>query len=357
MPPGEDSPPAPADEWWDRAQVVEIRRSRLQPAAVEVAVVMRVSEGRFVHRRMRCSGLDVLSCLKCLCDADPDALAHSGDPSTPRQVRDQFFAYADEALSAAQQQRPPADPQRWRRPEAGILDEGFDDKVKPEAERVGRLASVAVAAVFLAAFLPLLFGIGLLVERFPGLAAGEADGEGLLVMVALFAASTVAVGAAEVIGRQNLARERSRSVRLSPGGAPAPELPGGPRDSKGNVMDTAEPSPQDSGEFSARPGLRGELPKKRFTTRRGGANACHALGAAANHWPGSAGPCPSPAHRGSGNPVQGQGSHSSRSSRAHRDDQGQRRRGPFLGRSTIITSGARRRGAADRCPRGGSGCL
>ena len=45
--------------WQDKAQMVSLRRSRLQHAAVEVAVIFRIPDGRYVHRRARCSGRDL----------------------------------------------------------------------------------------------------------------------------------------------------------------------------------------------------------------------------------------------------------------------------------------------------------
>ncbi len=44
----QDRPTVP---WQDKGQVVSLRRSRLEPAAVEVAIVIRTPDGRYVHRR------------------------------------------------------------------------------------------------------------------------------------------------------------------------------------------------------------------------------------------------------------------------------------------------------------------
>src|SRR4029453_53205 len=51
----------PRSRWQDKAQVVSLRRSRLEHAAVEIAVVFRTPGGRYVHRRMRYSGSDLKS--------------------------------------------------------------------------------------------------------------------------------------------------------------------------------------------------------------------------------------------------------------------------------------------------------
>lgn len=72
--------------WQDKGQVVSLRRSRLEHAAVEVAIVIRTPEGRYVHRRMRCSGSDLKSGLGHLFDPNPETLAHAGEPSFPRAV-------------------------------------------------------------------------------------------------------------------------------------------------------------------------------------------------------------------------------------------------------------------------------
>ena len=54
----QDRPTVP---WQDKGQVVSLRRSRLEPAAVEVAIVIRTPDGRYVHRRLRCIGSDLAS--------------------------------------------------------------------------------------------------------------------------------------------------------------------------------------------------------------------------------------------------------------------------------------------------------
>jgi hypothetical protein len=42
----------PTVGWQDKGQVVSLRRSRLESAAVEVAVLFRTPDGRYVHRRV-----------------------------------------------------------------------------------------------------------------------------------------------------------------------------------------------------------------------------------------------------------------------------------------------------------------
>ena len=87
-------------EWSTGARgVVSLRRSRLESAAVEVAVLFRTPEGRYVHRRVRCIGSDLKSGLGHLFDPNPETLAHAGEPSCPRAVEDHSFEYADQALA------------------------------------------------------------------------------------------------------------------------------------------------------------------------------------------------------------------------------------------------------------------
>jgi hypothetical protein len=84
----------------------------LEHAAVEVAVVIRTPDGRYVHRRMRCSGSDLKTGLGHLFDPNPETLACAGEPSCPRAVEDHSFESADQALEAALVQDPPAHPDK-----------------------------------------------------------------------------------------------------------------------------------------------------------------------------------------------------------------------------------------------------
>lgn len=81
--------------------------------AVEVAIIMRTSDGRFRHRRMGCARNDLESGLPFLFNRYPDMLAHGGRPRVERLVRDQDFDTFDEALRATQLQDRPADPDQW----------------------------------------------------------------------------------------------------------------------------------------------------------------------------------------------------------------------------------------------------
>ena len=139
--------------------MVSLRRSRLEHAAVEVAIVIRTPEGRYVHRRMRCSGSDLTSGLGHLFDPNPEPLAHAGEPSFPRAVEDHSFEYADQALEAALAQDPLAQPDKWVA--ASLFTEFFNEelanKVEPEAARIGILGSLVAGVPFLAVLVPLLY--------------------------------------------------------------------------------------------------------------------------------------------------------------------------------------------------------
>ena len=126
----------PIVPWQDKGQVVSLRRSRLEPAAVEVAIVLRTPDGRYVHRRLRCIGSDLASGLGRLFDPNAETLAYTGGPSCPRAVVDHSFESAEQALEAALGQDPPAHPDRWV--EASSFAEFFSEKlatkVEPEAQ-------------------------------------------------------------------------------------------------------------------------------------------------------------------------------------------------------------------------------
>ena len=127
--------------WQDKAQVVSLRRSRLEHAAVEVAVVFRTPDGRYLHRRMRCSGSDLRSGLGHLFDPNPETLAYAGEPSCPRALEDHSFESADQALEAALVQDPPAHPAKWRSPSSdkgrppSSFWEFFDEELETKVSR------------------------------------------------------------------------------------------------------------------------------------------------------------------------------------------------------------------------------
>jgi hypothetical protein len=80
----------PTVPWQDKGQVVSLRRSRLESAAVEVAVLFRTPDGRYVHRRVRCIGSDLKSGLGRLFDPNPETLAHTGPVRQVNQAKISF---------------------------------------------------------------------------------------------------------------------------------------------------------------------------------------------------------------------------------------------------------------------------
>jgi hypothetical protein len=208
--------------WQDKAQVVSLRRSRLEHAAVEVAVVFRTPGGRYVHRRMRCSGSDLKSGLGHLFDPNPETLAYAGEPSCPRAVEDHSFESADQALEAALAQDPPAHPGKWRSPSSdksdkwrppssfwAFFDEELETKVEPEAARIGILGRLVAGVAFLAVLAPLLYVVWFL-PAWLGIADAEEGWGlalfGLAITPAIFAAHFIA----DAFRRRNLAKEKNR---------------------------------------------------------------------------------------------------------------------------------------------------
>jgi hypothetical protein len=205
--------------WQDKAQVVSLRRSRLEHAAVEVAVVFRTPDGRYVHRRMRCSGGDLKSGLGHLFDPSPETVANAGEPSCPRAVEDHSFESADQALEAALAQHPPAHSAKWRSPSSDMdkwrppssfwefFDEELETKVEPEAARIGILGGLVAGVAFLAVLAPLLYVVWFL-PAWLGIADAE-EGWGIVLFGLAF---TPAIFAAHFIKdafrRRNLAKEQ-----------------------------------------------------------------------------------------------------------------------------------------------------
>lgn len=105
----------PTQPWRARAQVVSARPGTRLEGDVEVAVVMRVPSGGFVHRRVVCNSKDLAPGMPdLLFDPDPDpALLRARAPSRVRTVRDRTFDTFDEAVASAEAGEPPANPDAW----------------------------------------------------------------------------------------------------------------------------------------------------------------------------------------------------------------------------------------------------
>jgi len=176
-------------------------------------------DGRYVHRRMRCSGSDLKSGLGHLFDPSPETLAYAGEPSCPRAVEDHSFESADQALEAALAQDPPAHSAKWRSPSSDMdkwrppssflefFDEELETKVEPEAARIGILGGLVAGVAFLAVLAPLLCVVWFL-PAWLGIADAE-EGWGIVLFGLAF---TPAIFAAHFIKdafrRRNLAKEQ-----------------------------------------------------------------------------------------------------------------------------------------------------
>lgn len=85
--------------WENLAQVVSVRRSRLEPAMVQVAAVVKDSNGSFVDRVIRCPGKDLDG--ELVFYPWPKAAAEQGSPSQRRWVQDRGYETAEGAMQAA----------------------------------------------------------------------------------------------------------------------------------------------------------------------------------------------------------------------------------------------------------------
>lgn len=198
-----------------KAQVVSVRRRRLDPAAVEVAAVFPLPVGGYRLRRVRGRGIDLEGGLAFLFDPHADLPVRAGRPSMQRWVRDEDFDTAEEAIRTAERQDVPADPGGWltelkfRRKVQG---DQFQASLRPTAQRVvGVLGRLTVGVASLTAFLAVWVAFALLD---PGLFREEGDelvySIVLVAIPALIGAGIVGAQVADVLARRNLAREVAR---------------------------------------------------------------------------------------------------------------------------------------------------
>ena len=224
--------PRPATE--GKAQVVEVHRSRLEPANVVVAIIIRLPSGRYRHRRVECSGDDLTSALAYFFDPNPAFLVHGGQPSAPRNVLDQDFDTLEEALGAAVRHDLPADSDGW-------LDEvefrshvqtgEIAESIRPEGEYLRWLDRVGVGMTFLIVVVAVSY-LGYRIDVWVGLYAPEnrgaaADGVfALIVTIASFGlAGWAGFRLAGWFERRNLTREialQGRPPQIGPQ-SPHPE--------------------------------------------------------------------------------------------------------------------------------------
>jgi len=141
--------------------VVGEGRSARVDDVVEVAVVMRVPGGRFLHRRVVGRPTDLAAGMPgVLFDPEPDpTLLQARSPSRRRTMRDRTFDTLDEALESAVAADPPADPDAWMDQEAfrwEAVDDGSADAAGAEDHDlevlgvlIGLMAGWVVAAVWM----------------------------------------------------------------------------------------------------------------------------------------------------------------------------------------------------------------
>jgi hypothetical protein len=202
---------APRNRWKDTVQIVYLRRSRLEPAAVELAIVMRARDGGYLHRRMRCIGNELSGALPYLANPDPDVLTQGGEPSTPRWVHDVHFETAEQALEAAQRQDPPARPDGWKTKSDfyEFFTEELEAKLLPEAEAAGELATVATWACAVAVSAAFLYAAWLALESWlMGL-----DDEDVIGNIVIVAVLILASAAGHTTYGLIISRIRARNLR------------------------------------------------------------------------------------------------------------------------------------------------
>jgi len=215
---GKDADPipindGPTDLWEDKAQVVSLTRDRLKPAAVEVAAVIRTSDGRYLHRRVTCSGSDLSSGLRHLFAANPQRLTDGGRPSAPREVQDRSFDSAQTALEAAQRQEPAAQAEQWVNASsfAEFFEENVAEKVAPEAAQVGLLGSLVAGAAAVAIFAVVMVAAWFLPAR---LGLDDVDVQGNIIEGAFYfaiaGAGLTGVFVSKAFSKRNLARAAKR---------------------------------------------------------------------------------------------------------------------------------------------------
>lgn len=192
-------------EWHEGlAQVVKVHRSRLEPAVVEIAIILR-TPGGYTLRRLLCSGEKALSARDHLFDPDPEILAHCGAAPAARSVEDRKYATLAAALWASTRQQPAADQGKWMN--ASEFREKFPPAgLGPKAEDVGPLGYLVTLAGGLAAVAGVLFVLRVFLDLL-GDDSGKERG-GLLLAVVLL----TCVGGAVYAGAIVVAILRSRNM-------------------------------------------------------------------------------------------------------------------------------------------------
>lgn len=197
-------------------QVVRVEPHPLRAADLDLAVVMRTPTGEFRLRRLSLVASDLPGALPHLFDADPDVLARGGTPVNPCQVVDHAYDSAEEAMAAAYGQQPPADPHDWVDGADFCLsvedDPEFAELLKPGAERIGGLGTVAVGLGGLAVAAAVTYA-GYRLNVWVGLDTPERKGtlpDTVFTIIAFALAGVLALRSgrrlARLLARRNLAK-------------------------------------------------------------------------------------------------------------------------------------------------------
>jgi hypothetical protein len=126
-----------------------MRRSRLEPAVVEVAVVLQAAHEGFTHRRIRCPGSDLDRWSMFV--SSTTTAAEGGAPSQPRWVQDEDFDTFDAAVASAETVRPQANPGDWQTPgafENRVMSERFLRRLQPVAADLNWAQALAAIAAY-----------------------------------------------------------------------------------------------------------------------------------------------------------------------------------------------------------------
>lgn len=214
-----DRPPEP---WKDKAQVVDVRRSRFEPAMLEVAVLMKDSDGMYVHRRVRCTARDLDTYF--LFDPDPGKAAERNVSGGLRWVEDHRYETEAAARRAAEEQSPAAKPSKWAERFAFSLSlsdhDGVTRRFAPEAADLRPLQTVLVLGVFWATFSVVGLAPSVLVLQW---VSGEHVADAVFVTMAIMALPAGAASVAadwwlrDLLSRHNLDRAINGSEARSLG--------------------------------------------------------------------------------------------------------------------------------------------
>ncbi|WP_392545319.1 hypothetical protein [Oryzobacter telluris] len=223
------------------AQVTQVRRRPLDPAVVDVALVIPAGSSGVVLRRFTCTA-DVLV-------EQAPTLFQLGsctgvDPSAPGRMPDLLYDTEEEAREAASRGPSPADPDEWVEApgfQAWVQDPEFIlDEMAPAERRVPALGKVVVGLVAVTTGAAAAVVVMLVLDAVGLGEEGDLFVEAIAI-TSIIAAVPVAGRAAEVISRRHLRTALARRPR-SGAGAPGQEDGLGPDPTLEPAVDTDGPA-------------------------------------------------------------------------------------------------------------------